>query len=340
MLQIDGSQGEGGGQILRSSLALSICTQQAFRISNIRAHRDPPGLKRQHLTAVNAAAEICNADVEGAAIGSRELTFKPGMLVCRDYSFAIGTAGSTTLVLQTILPPLITADRPSSVRITGGTHNRGSPPFDFLERAFLPLLARMGPRVRLELLSYGFYPRGGGELKAEIHPARLNPLELHERGARRRSYAEAYVAALPMHIAERELAAIGDLLGLSHEQLFVRALPSDMGPGNAVTITLEHEQVSEVFVGFGERGVRAEVLARNAALEAKAYLNAIAPVGEHLADQLLLPLALAGGGSYVTTNVTPHLQSNALVIEKFTERRIRTVAVASGYQVRCERGAG
>jgi RNA 3'-terminal phosphate cyclase (ATP) len=340
MLQIDGSQGEGGGQILRSSLALSICTQQAFRISHIRAHRDPPGLKRQHLTAVNAAAEICDAEVEGAQIGSRELTFKPGKLVCKDYSFAIGTAGSTTLVLQTVLPPLMTADRPSSVRITGGTHNRGSPPFDFLERAFLPLLARMGASVRLELMSYGFYPRGGGELRAQIHPARLTPLELHERGVRHRCYAEAYVAALPMHIAERELAAIGDLLGLSHEQLFVRALPNDMGPGNAVTITLEHEHVSEVFVGFGERGVRAEVLARTAALEAKTYLNAIAPVGEHLADQLLLPLALAGGGSYITTNVTPHLRSNALVIEKFMHRRIRTAAVASGYHVRCERGVG
>lgn len=336
MLQIDGSQGEGGGQILRSSLSLAICTQQPFRITNIRAHRDPPGLKRQHLTAVKAAAEICNADVAGAHIGSRELTFRPGKLVCKDYSFAIGTAGSTTLVLQTILPPLLIADAPSSVRISGGTHNRGSPPFDFLGRAFLPLLRRMGANVDLELERYGFYPRGGGELEAHIQPAALHSIHLHERGVLLRGFAEAYVAALPMDIAERELATIARELHWSHEQLFVRALPNDMGPGNAVAITLEHEHITEVFTGFGERGLRAETLAHDAAADARLYLNASAPIGEHLADQLLLPLALAGGGSFVTTNVTPHLRSNAIVIETFTERRISIEPHARGQLVTCE----
>ena len=171
MIEIDGSQGEGGGQILRSSLSLAICTQRPFRIANIRANRDKPGLLRQHLTAVKAAAEICGGEVIGAEIGSRELTFKPGALKGGDYSFAIGTAGSSTLVLQTVLPPLLTAAEPSVVRISGGTHNKGSPPFDFLQRAFLPLIARMGARVELELLSYGFYPKGGGVIVATITPS-------------------------------------------------------------------------------------------------------------------------------------------------------------------------
>src|SRR5262245_43603031 len=151
MIEIDGSEGEGGGQILRSSLSLAVCTQQPFRIANIRANRDKPGLMRQHLTAVKAAAEICDASVDGAEPGSRTLAFRPGKLRAGDFSFAIGTAGSCTLVLQTVLMPLLTAPARSRVRITGGTHNRAAPPFDFLQRSFLPLLARMGARVELTL---------------------------------------------------------------------------------------------------------------------------------------------------------------------------------------------
>jgi RNA 3'-terminal phosphate cyclase (ATP) len=336
VLTLDGSEGEGGGQILRSALSLAICTQQAFRIERIRANRDNPGLRRQHLTAVRAAAEICDAEVSGDEIGSSELVFRPGSLRGGQYTFAIGTAGSSTLVLQTVLPPLLTADRLSTVRVTGGTHNRGSPPFDFLQRAFVPLLSRMGASLQLELLAYGFYPRGGGEIRVDIYPARLQPLHLHERGELRKTYAEAYVAALPLHIAERELAVVGRLLGWYGEQLTVRSLPNEMGPGNALTITVEHANVTEVFTGFGERGLRAETLARTTALEAKTYLNATAPVGEHLSDQLLLPLALAGGGSFVTTTVTQHLRSNALVIEKFTDRRIRVELRDSDFLITCE----
>jgi RNA 3'-terminal phosphate cyclase (ATP) len=334
MLEIDGSQGEGGGQILRSSLSLSICTQQPFRIANIRANREKPGLMRQHLTAVNAAAEICDGEVIGAAIGACELTFRPGRLKAGAYSFAIGTAGSCTLVLQTVLPPLLTASAPCSVRITGGTHNKGAPPFDFLQRAFLPLISRMGANVAIELANYGFYPRGGGEIHASITPAaKLTPIEVHERGSRVRSYAEAYVAALPVHIAQRELEEIGKLLNWPAEQLLVRGLPNDVGPGNAVTITVEHENVTEVFTGFGERGRRAETVAEMAAREARAYLASSAPVGEHLADQLLLPMALAGAGSFTTTAVTEHLRSNALVIERFTDRRVTTEQIPTGHRI-------
>ncbi len=334
MIEIDGSWGEGGGQILRSSLSLAICTQQPFRITNIRANREKPGLLRQHLTAVKAAAEICDADVVGAEIGSRELTFKPGRLKGGDYFFAIGTAGSSTLVLQTVLPALLTAAEASTVRITGGTHNRGSPPFDFLQRAFLPLIAKMGAQVELQLHRYGFYPRGGGEIVATISPSTLSALTLTERGERVRAYAEAYVAALPVRIGQRELEVIGNRLKWSEEQLFLRGLSNDMGPGNAVTITLEHENVTEVFTGFGERGVRSEDVASSAVDEVRGYLASNAAVGEHLADQLLLPMALGQGGSFTTSVVTEHLRSNASIIETFTPKRVAVSESAGVFTVR------
>lgn len=335
MIEIDGSQGEGGGQMLRSSLSLSICTQQPFRIFNIRANRDKPGLMRQHLTAVKAAAEICNAVVTGAELGSRELTFRPGRLQGASYSFAIGTAGSSTLVLQTVLSPLLTAAEPSTVRITGGTHNRGSPPFDFLQRAFLPQLVRMGAQVELQLRRHGFYPRGGGEIVASIKPtAGLSALTLNERGQRVRAYAEAYVSALPIHVGQRELEVIGNGLNWSHDQLFLRGLSNDMGPGNAVTITIEHEHVTEVFTGFGEKGVRSEAVASAAVDEARAFIACKAAVGEHLADQLLLPMALGQGGSFTTCAATQHLRTNALIIERFTSKRVSITKSAEGFEVR------
>jgi len=337
LIHLDGAQGEGGGQILRSSLSLSICTQQPFKISNIRAKRDKQGLLRQHLAAVKAAAEISGATVKGAEIGSRELTFKPGPVQAGSYAFAIGSAGSSNLVLQTVLPPMLTAGGPSTVRITGGTHNKASPPFEFLQRVFLPLLARIGARVQLELRSHGFYPRGGGEILAHISPFHeRNALHLHERGPLLRTYAEAHVAALPIHIAQRELEVIGKALHWGTDQLLIRGLPNDVGPGNVVTLTAEHENVSEVITGFGERGVRAEDVAAEVAVQMREYLAGTAPVGEHLADQLLLPMALASGGEFTTTAVSEHLRSNALVVETFTERRVRIEAVDGGYRVSVE----
>src|SRR5437762_121940 len=183
MLTIDGSFGEGGGQIIRTSLALSLITGTPFRIYNVRARRAKPGLQRQHLTAVNAAAEVGNAQVDGAQVGAREFTFRPGKVQPGAYTFDIGTAGSTTLVLQAILPPLMCAAEPSLVVLRGGTHNVHAPPYEFLARTFLPLIARMGPRVHVELVRYGFYPPGGGQFNVYIEPAaHLTPLELIARG--------------------------------------------------------------------------------------------------------------------------------------------------------------
>lgn len=317
ILELDGSQGEGGGQVLRTALSLSMCTGQPFRIVNIRAKRKTPGLMRQHLTAVQAAAEICGAEVEGGRAGSQTLSFIPGKIRGGEYRFSIGTAGSCTLVFQTILPALLKADGASQVVLRGGTHNPLSPPFHFLERAFLPLLRRMGAELSLELARHGFYPAGGGELAAQIQPATLTPLHLEQRGERLNAYAEGIIAALPAHIARRELAVVGKRMGWGEDQLILRGLSNDQGPGNALLVTLEHEAVAEVFAGFGEKGVTAEAVAEKTVEAVRRYLTSGAAVGPHLADQLLLPLALAGGGSFTASAVSQHTLTNAEVIRRF-----------------------
>ena len=183
MIIIDGSEGEGGGQVLRTSLSLSLLTGKPFRIEKIRANRSRPGVMRQHVTAVEAACEIGGAECEELAVGASELTFVPGKVKPGEHRFAVGTAGSTSLVLQTILPPLMLADGPSSLVLEGGTHNIHAPPFDFLDRVFLPILNRMGPRVSARLVRPGFYPAGGGRIEVEIEPLRqLARLDLLERG--------------------------------------------------------------------------------------------------------------------------------------------------------------
>jgi RNA 3'-terminal phosphate cyclase (ATP) len=183
MLTIDGSFGEGGGQIIRSSLALSLITGKAFRVYNVRAGREKPGLKPQHLMAVKAAAEIGRAQVDGASVGSREFTFIPGEVKTGEYRFSIGTAGATMLVLQTVLPPLMIATEPSVITLEGGTHNKHAPPFDFLQKTFLPLVNSTGPHVQLELERYGFYPPGGGRVNVYIEPrTEARRLEIERRG--------------------------------------------------------------------------------------------------------------------------------------------------------------
>jgi len=318
MIELDGAQGEGGGQILRSALTLSMITGQPFRMINIRANRPKPGLMRQHLAAVQASACISGAQVSGAEAGSQTLQFAPGALRGGDYAFAIGTAGSCTLVLQTLLPALLAADAPSTVKITGGTHNSMAPPVHFLQRAYGRVLEQMGAHIDIELKRFGFYPAGGGEVIARVTPcAQLQPFELMERGTRRHGFAESFIAGVPASVAVRELAVIGAGMGWAEEQLLHRGLPGEQGPGNALLMTLEHEHVTEVFAGFGEKAVRAETVAKHLLQEARAYLVSGAAVGEHLADQLMLPMALAGGGGFSTNVVSSHAVTNAEVIERF-----------------------
>lgn len=318
MLVLDGSQGEGGGQILRSALALSLATGTPFRIDNIRAGRPRPGLMRQHLTAVEAAAAVGQAELSGAAVGARSLFFRPGTVQGGIHSFSVGTAGSATLVLQTVLPALATAAAPTRISVEGGTHNPAAPPFDFLAAAYLPLLRRMGPDVQIVLERRGFYPAGGGRFRAEITPvARLEPLVLDSRGEIRAKRGRAIVANLPRAIGGREIAVLAERLGWRADSFTVQTEDDTPGPGNVVVVEIESEAVTEVFTGFGEKGVRAETVAERVAAEAHAYLVAGVPVGAHLADQLTLLLALAGEGSFRTVAPTEHTRTQVDVIARF-----------------------
>lgn len=318
MIELDGSQGEGGGQILRTSLTLSVITGTPFRVTNIRANRAKPGLMRQHLVAVQAAAQVCGAEVSHAEVGSSSLEFRPGGIKAGNYKFSIGTAGSSTLVLQTLLPALLFADTPSTVLVCGGTHNPMAPPAQFLQRAYGRVLDMMGARVDIQLRRYGFYPAGGGEVLASIEPcAQLRQVELIERGELRNAYSEAIIASLPGAIAERELQLVGERLGWTEAQLKVIELPRDQGPGNAVLITLDYEGITEVFTAIGEKRVRAESVAEAVVAEVEDYLSSTAAVGEHLADQAMLPMALAGGGQFTMHRVSQHAITNADVINRF-----------------------
>ncbi|MDH3975234.1 MAG: RNA 3'-terminal phosphate cyclase [Deltaproteobacteria bacterium] len=331
MINIDGSYGEGGGQVLRTALALSLVTGKPFCIENIRAKRRKPGLMRQHLTAVNAAVEIGNARAEGNEIRSTSLTFKPEQIKNGKYHFAIGSAGSCTLVLQSILPALMVAKGPSEIVLEGGTHNPMAPPFDFLEKAFLPLLERMGVQVSISLEKHGFYPAGGGRFKVLVNPAdRLEKIELLSRGKLIGIKARALTSQIPEKIAHRELKIVMDYFNLDKTCIQAKTVKDSPGPGNVITIEVESENMREVFTGFGERGVKAEKVAKKAANRARQYIESKAVAGKYLADQLLIPMAIAGGGRFTTLSPTEHTRTNAEVIGKFLKVDITMDEVEEG----------
>jgi len=331
LIRIDGSAGEGGGQILRTSLSLSLVTGKPFRIDNIRAGREKPGLLRQHLTAVLAAAEVGGAQVEGATLGSTALTFLPGKVRPGEYRFAVGTAGSGTLVFQTVLPALMLASGPSKVSIEGGTHNHAAPPYHFLARAFLPLLERMGPKIQMQFDRYGFYPAGGGRFCAEIQPAALlTPLHLGERGETTSRRVIGIVANLPRHIAQREVETAAGMLNWAVESHAIETTRDSTGPGNVAMVEIKSVvpgggEVTEIFTAFGQLGVSAEKVGADVAREGREYLVSSAIAGEHLTDQLLLPMALARGGSFTAVKMNSHAHTNIEVISKFLPVRFTAV---------------
>jgi RNA 3'-terminal phosphate cyclase (ATP) len=340
MIEIDGSVGEGGGQILRTSLALSMCTGQAFTLARIRARRAKPGLMRQHLTCVNAATAVSSASVSGAELGSGTLIFAPGAVQAGDYTFSVGTAGSCTLVLQTVWPALMLAGAASRLTLSGGTHNPMAPPFHFLERCYAPLLRRLGADSALTLRRLGFYPAGGGEIEATIHPAAdsLRAFDLLERGALIEAYAECLTPALPNAVARRELDVLGDELGWSASQLRTPTVRQNEGPGNALMATLAYAHVCELATQFGEKNVSSESVAGALVRDVRAYEASTAALGPHLADQWALPLALAvwrrgGAAAYTCTALTEHTTTNFDVIARFLPVRFETEAIESGWTV-------
>lgn len=330
-VSIDGSSGEGGGQVLRSSLALSMVTGRPFRITRIRANRANPGLQRQHLTSVMAAASVANAETMGAELGSRELFFRPGPVNPGTYRFSVGTAGSTTLVFQTVLPALLLTGKPSTLTLEGGTHNSAAPCLDFLVRVFLPCLERMGVATRVQVERRGFYPMGGGRWSVEIlPPASLGPLELVERGGLESLEARVLWTRIPADVAGREAARVAAGLGMEERKVRIEEAVDSIGPGNVILVEARYEGAVEVVTGFGKRGVRAEAVADAVVEETRAYLEGGAPVGIHLADQLLLPMVLGGGGRFRTLPLSPHSRTNIATIGRFLPRPIEAVALGNG----------
>ena len=331
-ITIDGSRGEGGGQIVRSSLALAMLTSTPIRIENIRSKRKKPGLGNQHLTAVNAAIQISGSTCDGASVGSQQLEFYPGAVKAGHFEFRIHTAGSATLVLQTVLPALMVADGDSSLSVIGGTHNPLAPTADFLSRAYLPLVNRMGPRVELELDRYGFYPAGGGRIRCRVFPHSFRGLHIPTRGKTIKRSACAMVANLPRHIAERECATLERKSKWPSACFTAKEVESN-GPGNVVTMAIDSEHISEVFTGFGQRGVAAESVATNVWRSVKRYQELGVPVGEYLADQIILPMALAAHvdgqqSSFNTMELSKHATTHIGLLRQFLKVRIDVSTVS------------
>lgn len=317
MLVIDGKHGEGGGQVLRTSLALSLATGTPFRLDDVRGGRAKPGLLRQHLTALRAAAAVGDAEVTGAELGSRRVTFAPRALKGADYTFSIGSAGSALLVVQTILPALLLADRPSTIRVTGGTHAPMAPPFDHFARAFLPALARMGVAVEATLHRHGFYPAGGGDVEIRVRPGRPARFEALDDGPVTSVRARALVAGVRAGVGWDEVKQVAAALELAADAIGVDELAPERGPGNALVVEIARERSREIVTAFGDKGLPTRRVAQAAIDEARALLGSDVPVGEHLADQLLLPMALGAGGAFTTVAPSLHTTTQMELVPRF-----------------------
>jgi len=329
MIVIDGSYGEGGGQVLRSALTLATLLGQPVRIERIRAGRPNPGLAAQHLTGVLAMASVCSAKLNGAELGSQELTFVPRYSgQAGTYSFDVaearrgGSAGSTSLVFQPLLLPLAAASGSSRVTITGGTHVAWSPPYHYLEYVYLPTMARLGVRASIQIKRWGWFPIGGGTITATVEGSgrlALAPLDLTQRGQLIRIHGISALSNLPKHIGQRQKQRMGEVLrarGFTPEITIVHA-PAK-GQGTAVFLVAEYEQAVAGFTALGARGKPAEKVAEEACRYFLAYHESGAALDMHLADQLVLPLALARGESAFTTcRITRHLLTNIWVVEHF-----------------------
>ncbi|MBX9677928.1 MAG: RNA 3'-phosphate cyclase [Gemmataceae bacterium] len=326
MIDIDGSQGEGGGQILRSSLALSLLTGKPFRLRRVRANRPKPGLQPQHLMSVKSAGEVGKAKLRGFSLRSEDLTFEPGKTTAGEYRFAIGTAGATSLVLHTIYLPLLRAAGPSTVRIEGGTHVKTSPTYHFLERTWQAYLRAFGIELGLKMTRPGFYPCGGGSIEANLTPATSWKGFVHETSDRIKHVTGfSAVASLPMAIAERQAIRAEQCLRRLGLDVELRLENWPGGPGTVVGLELPTSPAPTTFFAVGERGKSAEKVADEAVVQVEDYMRTDRnSVDSHSADQILLPLALANGPSkFPVAEITKHLTTNADVIRRFLKCEIR-----------------
>lgn len=324
MIELDGSEGEGGGQILRSALALSILTGRPFKLINIRANRSKPGLQPQHLMCVKAAATVSGATYKGGSVGSSVLYFEPNTLKAGKYIFSIGTAGATALVLHTVYLPLaLRGDKPSEVTITGGTHNQHAPCYHFLETTWAAYLRKMGIEVELEMPRPGFYPRGGGEIRATIHPcSRVNGISILTCPELTTAGGFSAYAGLPESVGRRQARRLSVRLKAENIESHIPVEEWEAAnPGTVAAVIFRQAPVPPLFFGLGERGKPAESVADDAADEAIRFRDAKCPVDPHSADQLLLPLVFSrDAAEYRTSEITRHLTTNIATVRKFVDR--------------------
>jgi RNA 3'-terminal phosphate cyclase (ATP) len=322
MLTLSGKN--GGGQILRSSLTLSMLTGQPFRLNRIRGARPRPGLARQHLTCVKAAAKICDASVDGAEMASTEIIFHPGTIKAGHFHFAIGTAGSSTLLAQTLLPALWQAEGASTLTLEGGTHNPMAPPMDYLTRIYLPILKKMGITIGASLERYGFVPAGGGMIRFEIPgKEKTSPIEILERGEEIERRIHCLNAHISPDVAHKETRAVLKHLDWPENTIFIESPQNSDCPGNVLAAEVTFANISERVTAFGAHGKGSNRVAQEVAKMMQNYLHSDAVVGRNLADQLLLPMALAGGGKIHTSAPSNHVKTNIEVIEKFLPIRFK-----------------
>lgn len=332
MIDIDGSTGEGGGQLVRTACALSALTGKSIRLFSIRARRTPSGLAPQHLTAVRAVATLCDAEVVGLEARSPEIHFKPQALRGGEFRFDVGTAGAITLVLQAVLPVAFAAPEPVRLIVRGGTDVRAAPALDYFRFVFLPLLARIGLRVNLELRSRGYYPRGGGEVIVEVQPGAPQCLLLDEPGTLESIGGAVHVANLPVHIVERMQATAEQLLRALMPSAHVQ--PEILGPDRAIgaggAIVLWAQTITAL-LGSGavaQRGIPAERIARDAVEPLLADLRCGATLDLHAADQLLIYLARAPGESrFLVRRLTTHAETCLWLLRQFLRFESRTHAL-------------
>jgi RNA 3'-terminal phosphate cyclase (ATP) len=336
---IDGSMGEGGGQILRTSLALSCITGKPLHIENIRAARRKPGLAKQHLSCVHAACRICDGQAEGATLGSTVLDFRPGPIRSGDFSFDIGSAGSASLVIQTVLPALFLAGKPSTVTVMGGTHNPWAPPFDFLRETFLPAIATAGFQADCRLIKHGFFPAGGGKISFTIQPRQektIRAIDLCKPLEKPDVRTRIYTARLPAHIAHRQEKLLCQS-GLRIKNFEHVDVTDSDGPGNCIMLRICGSHRTIVFTAFGAKGKPSEKVVREVVNLTQAFLSSSAAADRFLADQLLIYMATSKGGSYTTNDLSTHLTTNIETIKKFLPVNFSIESRDQIHRISCER---